>query len=179
MKHWLKFVIGWVAVFAIQFLPFRPPNVEPVLAAQMPFAKRFGWFGGFFFGFTSIALYDLLAGRVGVWTWVTAGMFGLLGILAFLFFKKRKAEPKNFLVCAVFGTLLYDAVTGLTIGPLFFGQSFMGALVGQIPFTLYHLVGNVVFSLVVSPLAYRWIVENESLETDAILEKIALGYSGR
>jgi len=39
---------------------------------------------------------------------------------------------------AIIGTLFFDAVTGLLIGPLFFHQSFLSTLIGQIPFTALH-----------------------------------------
>lgn len=175
-NNWIKFIIGWAVVFLIRLIPFRLPNVEPVLATQMPFAKRFGWFGGFLFGFLSIVLYDSVTSGIGAWTWITAGMFGLVGVLAFFFFKKKKANPKNFLLFGILGTLLYDAVTGLAMGPLLFGQTFMVALIGQIPFTLYHLGGNIVFSLVISPVVYRWVVENDALEPSSIWDKIAVSY---
>ncbi|MEK7107312.1 MAG: hypothetical protein AAB899_03955, partial [Patescibacteria group bacterium] len=51
-----------------------------------------------------------------------------------------------------------------TIGPIFQGQPFMVALTGQIPFTLMHLLGTVVFATLLSPSLYRWVVTNESLE---------------
>ena len=61
------------------------------------------------------------------------------------------------------GTLFYDAVTGLTIGPLFFHQSFIVSLVGQIPFTVLHLLGNVSFAIVLSPMIERWLVKEDSV----------------
>ena len=42
-KNWVKYAIGFVVCFAIRLVPFRPPNVEPVMTATMPFSKRFGW----------------------------------------------------------------------------------------------------------------------------------------
>jgi hypothetical protein len=60
--------------------------------------------------------------------------------------------------------LLGSFLFGLAVGPLFYGQPFIAALAGQIPFTLMHLLGTVLFSVVVSPLVYRWIVRNERLE---------------
>lgn len=65
------------------------------------------------------------------------------------------------LAYSIIGTIAYDALTSLTIGPLMFGQPFMNALVGQIPFTLMHLVGNAVLAVTISPLVYRWIVLNK------------------
>lgn len=170
-NDWVKFIVGCVIVFAIRLIPFRVPNVEPLTATQMPFAKRFGWVFGFLFGFLNIIFFDAVTSGIGVWTWVTAVAFGVLGIGAAAFFKTREATRKNFLIFGVLGTIFYDAVTGLSIGPLFFGQSFVESLTGQIPFTMYHLAGNIAFSLLVSPLVYRWVVENKAFETARVFHK--------
>ncbi len=161
-----KFVVGWIVVFLIRLLPFRPPNVEGVLAVTMPFAKRFGPIGGFLFGFLSIAIFDTAVGKVGLWTFITAGTYGALGIGAHFFFRNRESRAGNYIVFAVGATIFYDAVTGLGIGPVFYGQPFMEALIGQIPFTLWHLAGNVGFAAVVSPALYRWVAANPSFEVD-------------
>mgnify|MGYP001587425278 CR=1 FL=1 len=153
-------------------MPFRPPNVEPVLAVGMPFSKHYGWLSGFLFPFLSIVFFDAATGKVGQWTWITGTTYGVLGLGAAWFFRNRKPTRANFVLYGILGALVYDAVTGLTIGPLFFGQSFIEALIGQIPFTINHVLGNVVFSLVVSPLVYRWVVMNRSLEANSILAKL-------
>lgn len=64
----IKFIIGWGIVFAVRLIPFRAPNVEPVMTTLMPFSKCFGMVGAFVFGFLSIALYDVATREVGVWT---------------------------------------------------------------------------------------------------------------
>jgi uncharacterized membrane protein len=138
----------------------------------MPFSKAYGWLGGFVFGFLSIVLFDLAVGKLGMWTWITAVAYGLVGVGAYWFFKKRQASVKNFVIYGVIGTLAYDAVTGLSVGPLFFGQPFMNALVGQIPFTAYHLLGNLIFSAILSPSLYKWVITNEKLEWVCIKQKI-------
>ncbi len=160
----LKFVLGWLAVFLFRLIPFRPPNVEPMLATVMPFSKRYGVWGGFAFGFFGIVLYDAITSGWGVWTAVTALAYGALGIGAHVYFKQREATTGNFLRFGIVSTLVYDTVTGLSVGPLVFHQSLMTALVGQIPFTLMHLLGTVVFSVLLSPVLYHWVVENEKLE---------------
>ena len=70
---------------------------------------------------------------------------------------------------AVMGTLAFDIVTGLSIGPLFFQQPFMEALIGQVSFTALHLLGNVGFAAVLSPLIYRFVVENKKFETESLM----------
>jgi hypothetical protein len=171
----IKFVLGWLVVLAVRFIPFRPPNVEPMLAVVMPYAKRYTVWSSFLFGFLGIIVFDLLTMKVGMWTFITAAAYGLLGVGAFFFFKKRQPTRTNFVLYGVMGTILYDAVTGLSIGPLFFGQSLADALVGQIPFTLWHLAGTVGFAIVLSPLVYHFVVKNEVLEFSLPLRKQAAG----
>lgn len=160
---WVKFVIGWAAVFLFRLIPFRPPNFEPMLATVMPFSKRYGIVGSFLFGFLGIVLYDAVTSGWGSWTWVTALCYGLLGVAAHYFFKNRHASVKNFLMFGVPATVVYDAVT-MMIGPLFNSQTFALAVVGQIPFTLMHLLGTIVFATLLSPALYRWVVQNEMFE---------------
>lgn len=163
--NWFKYAIGLIVCFVLRIIPFRPPNVEPLLAAGMPFAKQYGDAAGFFFGFLSIVIFDVATGTVGTWTAITSLTYGVVCVGAAMFFKRRKATSFNFLVYSVVGTIFYDAITGLSIGPLFFGQSFVEAFVGQIPFTAMHLLGNSVLAVTVSPALYRWVVMNKRLET--------------
>ncbi len=160
----LKFLLGWTVVFLFRLIPFRPPNFEPMLATIMPFSKRFGLLGSFLFGFLGIVLFDAVTSGWGSWTWVTAVAYGMLGIGSQLYFRNREASVRNFLSFGVMGTLFYDAVTGLTIGPIFQSQPFIVALTGQIPFTLMHLLGTIVFATLLSPALYRWVVQSEALE---------------
>jgi len=160
---WLKYAIGLGLVFAFRLLPFRPPNVEPMLAVMMPFSTRFGSFGAFLFGFLGIVLYDAATSGWGSWTWVTALAYGALGIGAYYYFSYKAPSRLNFVIFGVIGTLAYDVVTML-IGPLFFAQPLAVAIAGQIPFTLLHLAGAVLFATVLSPIVQKWVVENESLE---------------
>jgi len=78
----------------------------------------------------------------------------------------------SYVLYAVVGTVLYDAVTGLSVGPLFYGQPFMDALKGQIPFTINHVLGNVFLALVLSPLVDKWIVTSETLNWNALKQLV-------
>ena len=134
-----------------------------MLSVVVPFSKRYGILGSFLFGFLGIVFYDAVTSGWGSWTAVTAVCYGLLGIAAHLFFKHRDASVKNFLLFGIPATLVYDAVTML-IGPVFANQPLVAALVGQISFTLMHLLGTIVFSVLLSPALYRWVVQNERFE---------------
>jgi uncharacterized membrane protein len=163
-KNWLKFSMGIVLCTLFRLIPFRAPNIEPILATAMPFSKFFGKYSAFVFAFVSMVVYDLLTFRVGVWTFITALAYGLVGVGAFYFLKNKNNSRWNYVKFAVLGTLFFDAVTGLTVGPLAFGQSFVSALTGQIPFTLWHLVGNVAFAYVLSPSIYSFLIKDEKVK---------------
>lgn len=159
-----KFILGWLVVFAVRLIPFRAPNIEPVLAVAMPFSKKYGAVGGFLFGSLSVLIFDIATGKLGQWTLITAAAYGLVGALSYFYFRKRESSRRNYVIFGIAGTIFYDAVTGLSIGPLFFGQPLNEAFFGQISFTLWHLLGNVSFALILSPAIYRWVVENKLLE---------------
>ncbi len=161
---WSKIFLGFVLCLVLRLIPVRPPNIEPLLATQMPFSKAYGPLVGFSFAFLSIALFDILVGKVGVWTLITAGAYGVLGLWSVSFFKKREMKRINYVKFAIIGTLFFDAVTGLTIGPLFFGQTFAQAFIGQIPFTILHLIGNTTFAFVFSPLIYTYVSANKVVD---------------
>ncbi len=162
--NWLKITLGLGICFIIRLFPFRPPNIEPILATQMPFSKAYGPLVGFFFAFFGIILFDLATGHYGVWSYLTAGAYGILGIWAFYFFRKRESTRWNYVRFAIMGTLFFDIITGLSVGPMFFNQPFMEALIGQIPFTLWHLLGNVSFAFILSPAIYNYVIENKNLK---------------
>lgn len=163
-KNWLRFLLGFIICLLLRLLPFRPPNIEPIMATQMPFAKAYNAKTGFIFAFLSILIYDLIVSKFGVWTFVTAISYGLLAFWAYFYLRNKENKPIHYIKFAIMGTLAYDIVTGLSIGPIFFGQSFVQALVGQVPFTMMHLAGNISLSFVISPAIYRFVIENKNLE---------------
>ena len=154
-KNYLNYVLGFIFCLLVRMIPFRPPNIEPILAVQMPFSRIFGGLLGFSFGFFSIVVYDFLTFGLGIWTLITAMAYGLLGLWAIRYFKNKKNNSLEYVKFALMSTLFYDAVTGLTLGPLFFHQSFVIALAGQIPFTILHLFGNSIFAYVLSTGIYN------------------------
>ena len=160
-KNYFKFVLTLILCLLLRLIPFRLPNFEPILATQMPFSKAYGPFLGFIFGFLSIVSYDFLTHTLGMWTLVTATTYGVLGLFSFWYLRNREAKVLNFVSIAVVGTLFFDTVTGLVMGPILFHQSFYVALVGQIPFTVSHLLGNVILSTILSPAVYRFILKKK------------------
>lgn len=142
------------------------------MTTMMPFAKKWGVAGGIVFSVLSIMTYDFLTQTFGVWSLVTAGTYGAVAFFTGVFLKKRDPSVKNWLFCAIVGTLFFDAVTGIGMGMLLFHQTLVGTLVGQIPFTLYHLAGNLVFAVILSPLVYRFVINNIRLEFNLFSAKV-------
>jgi len=169
----IKYAIGWIIILLSRLIPFRPPNVEPLMATIMPFSKRYGWLGSFIFGLSSIVIFDIVTAKVGMWTLITGIAYGIVAVGASIFFRNRQANRKNYVQYSIIGTIAYDALTGLTIGPLFFGQTLTSAFVGQIPFTLWHLGGNVAFAVILSPLIYNWVIDNKNLELSEVIKKLS------
>lgn len=167
----IKFALGWLTVFLIRAIPFRPPNFEPMLSVVMPYSKKYGILSASLFGFLGILVFDIISQKVGMWTWITAVSYGLLGAASYYYFLNRESSTLNYVKFGIVGTILYDAVTGLSVGPLFFGQSFAEAFIGQIPFTLWHLAGTVVFSVLFSPAIYKYIVTSETLKIPIFVKK--------
>ena len=149
-----KFFLLLVSCLLFRLLPFRAPNIEPITAALMPISGALGAVAGFSFALLSVFMYDLITGTLGVHTFFVAGAFAVLGIWGGRYFKEHKADTVSYIRFAVWGTLFFDAVTGLILGPVFYGQPFAVALAGQIPFTALHLLGNIVFAATLSPAIY-------------------------
>ena len=171
-KGSVKLLISFVLVYAVRLLPFRPPNVEPLVALAMPVAKGYGSLVGAFFAGASILLFDLFTSGLGWYTLVTMLAYSLVIALAPVILR-GKSSWWRFALLGAFLTVLYDALTGLTIGPIFYRQPFMEALVGQIPFTAWHLLGNSLFSMILSPMVEQWVLDENRLEADVLIHSLS------
>lgn len=158
----LRFGAAVAGCLAFRLLPWRPPNVEPVMTAMLPFCKRLGPLWGFGFGTLNMLLFDALTGEVGTWTLVTAITYGTIGAAAYPILTRMRGKALSYALMAASGTIVYDGVTGVLMGNLLFDMPLREAFIGQIPFTVNHLLGNVVLAFVVSPLIERWIARGES-----------------
>ncbi len=157
LTRYAKVVILFIGVLAFRLLPWRAPNVEPILAAAMPLSKRSGALASTLFAALSIVVYDALTSGWGSWTIVTALAYALVGLASGIYFTDRAASRGQFVGFSIGAIFFYDAVTGLLPGPILEGQPFSVALYGQIPFTALHLLGAVAFAALVSPALYRWL----------------------
>ncbi|MBU1083384.1 hypothetical protein KKE14_03040 [Patescibacteria group bacterium] len=159
INNFLKYITALGVCVLIRLLPWRVPNVEPIMGTLLPISKGFGYASGFLFGFISIIIFDSFT-MFGVWTWVTAIAYGLVGLGGAWWLKNRKPSAKNFVAYSIVATLAYDFMTGPIMSSVVFKMSFMQTLIGQIPFTLWHLGGNIILAGVLSPILYKWVISN-------------------
>ncbi len=139
------------------------PNNDPIMAVTLPYSKR-GRLAASLFPALAMVLFDLLSRQVGVWTLVTAGTYGLIGLgfsfaYAALGKRGRRVGSAVYVTSGVAGVLVFDFVTGPIMSSALFQMSFAQAFVGQIPFTLRHLVSVSLYAVVVSPVLDRVLRE--------------------
>ncbi len=166
----IKFAAGLVFVIAFRLIQMPLPNAEPIMAAMLPFAKKYGKLAGFVFASLALASFDFISGRLGWWTLYCAIFYGAIGYAAGKYFaNKTTRKMLHYLGFGIIGTLFYDATTALAFG-FQFGQPLGMTIIGQIPFTIYHLVGNMAFILVLTPAVNKLIVENRVLNSNLFSE---------
>jgi hypothetical protein len=162
----IKFLAGLAFASLFRLVPMPLPNLEPIMATALPFAKRMGPLAGMLFAFAALVSWDFISGRLGLWTLYTGIAYAAVGYCAGKFFAERKMGLRNRVGFAVAATVFYDAVTALAFGWQF-GQPLAVTLMGQIPFTAYHLLGNAAAVAVLTPVIDAAIVENKALDVMA------------
>lgn len=171
-ENLIKYVL-LLAACAVFRLAQVIPNAEPIMFTTLPAAKKFGAKAAFAFAFIAMASFDFVSGRVGMWTAYTALAYGAVGFFAGKYLAGRGATRWNFLKYSVAGTIAFDIVTALIFGWQF-GQTVEATLIGQVPFTAYHLLGNVVLVTAFAPLLYKHVLENEALSLSRVLVNLGI-----
>lgn len=109
------------------------------------FKNRFSRAQTMMFVVLSILAFDIITAQLSYFSLANACIYGLVELVCVHYLSKRYSLM-NVLTHTVCSILLFDAVTGLGVGPFLFQQSFVEALVGQIPFTTQSLLKNLVFT---------------------------------
>ncbi|MEI7810536.1 MAG: hypothetical protein WCI41_03205 [bacterium] len=167
MKKNIKVVTIFIGCMLFRLLPLRAPNVEPIMASIMPISRKFGVLFTFLFGFLSIFLFDLIT-HFGSWTWIAGLTYGAIGAVSYLYFNKFQASRKNFVLFAIFATIIFDLITGVMFAPMFH-ETMLTAFMLQIPFTALHLAGNIGFALTLSPVLNMWLAKEYVAKTNSSL----------
>ena len=164
----VKLILSVLIANGIRLLRIIPNN-DPIMSMALPFSRRSSVLTSFAFPFVTMVSFDFVTGYIGSWTLVTGITYGLIGIAFHYFLKsKDKVGIKMYLGCGILGVLVFDFVTGVLATPLMFGMTFQAALIGQIPFTLRHLLTTSAFILVVTPLLDKQVLLNAKLDDSRI-----------
>lgn len=170
----LKYLISIIFCNAFRLLRFIPNN-DPIMGCMLPFSRQDKWWQGALFAFITMISFDLMTSGIGIWTLATAGTYAGLGLGFHLAYKRiGKVKLKHYLGSGIIGVLVFDFVTGVLLGPTMFGMNYMQALIGQIPFTIVHLLTVTAFILILTPVFDTSIVNNPALEDSAVLSKIKM-----
>lgn len=167
-----KFVIGILLSNIIRLFRFIPNN-DPIMAIMLPYAKSDKKYKAVLFPFITMVSFDLITGMLGIWTIVTALTYAGLGLLfTQFFFKEKKISIFKYLKGGVIGVLIFDFITGPIMSSFMFGMSFIEAFLGQIPFTLMHLVTVGTFIIVITPFYDKFVFENANLIDSIIIQRL-------
>ena len=168
----IKYVLSILFCNAYRLLRIIPNN-DPIMGVMLPFSRQDRWWQGALFALVTMISFDFITMKVGMWTAVTACTYAGLGLLFLLVYKRvGKVKLKHYLGSGVVGVLIFDFVTGVLFGPVMFGMSFVQAFIGQIPFTVMHLLTVSGFILILTPLLDRAVISNPVLEDTAVLNRL-------
>lgn len=128
------------------------PNNDPIMGFMLPQART-SIIKPMIFTFSAMFIFDFLTSGIGMWTWVTAITYAIIALLISFFFKKiKKAKISQYFGASVIGILIFDIITGPLMSTFLFGQSIWLVTLGQIPFTIYHLVSGVTYVIILAPV---------------------------
>jgi predicted membrane protein len=139
------------------------------MGVMLPYAKQEKWWAAPLFAFITMASFDLITWKVGIWTIVTSLTYAGIGLLFYFYYKKKKKVGlKEYLGSGVVGVLIFDFITGPIMSSWLFQMPFEVALVGQVPFTLLHLASVSIFIVILTPLLDKHLVNSESLDDSRV-----------
>ncbi|MFH1392053.1 MAG: hypothetical protein ABIH20_07105 [Candidatus Diapherotrites archaeon] len=144
-----NYLIGFLAANFYRLLRVFP-NSDPLMGFILPAAKT-SWWKAPLFAFASILIFDIFTSGIGLWTWVTSVTYAFVALGFHFFLKEKKSSLKLFISSGAIGVLIFDFITGPIMSSFLFKQSFLITLLGQIPFTVMHLISVVFGIVIISP----------------------------
>jgi hypothetical protein len=123
------------------------------MGCALPIARKDKWWKAILFPVIAMVSFDFITMKVGIWTLGTAATYGLIGLLFYAYFKKKKKVGlKTYAKSSFTGVLIFDFLTGPLMSSYIFAVPFSVAFLGQIPFTLMHLASGVTLTILIAPV---------------------------
>lgn len=132
------------------------------MTTLMPWGKKYGALVGVLVPLLGIVVYDVLTGAVGSWTVYTALTYAAIGYAASWYMHGRNRWHHYALFAGV-ATLVYDGITGVVMSTLLWNMPLSEAFVGQIQFTMWHLLSNVALGATVSLVVYKMLTHDSAV----------------
>lgn len=172
MNKTIKYTIGLVFCNLYRLLRIFPNN-DPIMGFALPLSRRGKWWHAMLFPITAMVSFDLITMRIGIWTLGTSLVYGLVGLIFYKYFKrKKKVWLKTYAGASIIGVLVFDFLTGPIMSSYIFGMPFVVALIGQIPFTAMHLASATTFTILLAPVLDPQVAESVSLGVSKNCEKL-------
>ena len=173
LKEWLL-MFGFIGGAAMLRIPMQAvPSAEPLTFFAILAGWLFGRNKGFLAGASSLYISNFfMFGGQGPWTPFQALGFGIAGWLGGLL--RKKASYLEIIAITVIGTLAFEIIMN-AFTPLMIGTSIFIAFALALPFTIIHLVSNLIFSLAL-PSAKKFVEEKGGFNEKDICVNILSEY---
>ena len=177
MNKGIKYFLGLAACNFYRLLKFFPNN-DPIMGFTLPFARRDKWWQAMLFPAIAMTSFDLITMKVGIWTIFTTATYGLIGLLFYAYFKRKKRVGlKTYAKSSAIGVLIFDVLTGPIMSSYLFKMPLSAAVLGQIPFTIMHLASAIAFTILLAPVLDPAIRLNVRKSFEMHLQKVKLPYT--
>ncbi|OGB97827.1 hypothetical protein A3F06_00335 [candidate division TM6 bacterium RIFCSPHIGHO2_12_FULL_36_22] len=125
--------------------------IDPFPGFLLLLNRQFNQLSCFIFMLMQFFVFDYINDAIGGWTLITAISYASIAVyLNFYTHNKRITIAQSILYTAT-AAICFDAIT-LWIGPLYFGQPITSALIGQIPFTIDHVIRACLFNVAIKAI---------------------------
>jgi hypothetical protein len=172
MKSTKYFIAGTFATLIRLIRLF--PNNDPIMSSTLPFARQDKWWKSFIYVISVMFIFDIITNKIGLWTIVTSLTYGMLILFSSLYLKNTKISLFKYISTSAIIVLIYDLITGPIMSHFIFNMTLLESLIGQIPFTLYHLASGIGYTLLFAPVLDHEINQNFNIVKITRLEKINL-----
>jgi len=169
----MKYIITCITTFLIRLIRIFPNN-DPIMGTMLPFARE-KWWKSFLYVVLAMVGFDLITGKLGMWTLWTSLTYGVIALLFVLVFKKMKQlSMSKYIGACIGGVLLFDIITGPIMTSMLFRTPFILTTIAHIPFTIFHLLSGVVYTFLFVPVLDPTINQNLNVvkQTQKIYELI-------
>ena len=151
LNNGLILVVAWLTCLAIR-LSFSPLlYLDPFPGVFLLINRQLKGVNGFLFIASQFFCFDYLTNALGIWTILIAIAYSAIEFGLNHYTRQHSYTLSNGLLYTAIAVLSFDCIS-MTIGPLFFQQPLLSAVIGQIPFTLEHLVRASIFTTALNML---------------------------